>query len=366
MTYECKPQKNGGVIGYDGQYRNRRVLLAGHTGFKGSWLALWLQNWGAHVSGTARAPEYSPNHWDLLKLVMPARRQDIRDFVAFSQILNSERLEIVFHLAVQPLVRRSYRQSLKTWSTNLIGTTNPLKSSRLYDSVRAIVVITRDKCYENQEWPWGYREHDRLGSHDPYSATKAACELLVNSYRRSFFQQDDSPLLATASVGNVIGGCSWSEDRLNPDLVRAMAQRQPLEIRSPQVTSPLQHVLESLNAYLLLGQRFAPDAWNFDHDTDSNLSVSKILHGLKGNWPTLDWCLNSEQQVHETNLLYLDSAKVRQKLDWRPVWSLHKTLSATAAWYQHHAQTGQILSELQLQNYQQAAYQPELIGSPSC
>ncbi|MGT2429927.1 CDP-glucose 4,6-dehydratase [Cupriavidus basilensis] len=236
-------------------YRGRRVLLTGHTGFKGSWLALWLTQMGARVTAVALPPETSPNHWDLLGLGVDDHRLDIRDGDALAKAVASARPEIVFHLAAQPLVRRSYREPVATWATNVMGTANLLESCRNTDSVRGILVVTSDKCYENHEWVWGYRENDRLGGHDPYSASKAATEILVASYRASFMHGEAAPGLASARAGNVIGGGDWSEDRLIPDLVRAIVAGQEVEIRSPEATRPWQHVLESLSGYLLLGKR---------------------------------------------------------------------------------------------------------------
>ena len=219
-------------------YRGKRILLTGHTGFKGSWLALWLTELGADVTGVSLPPETQPNHWDLLDLKNEDHRADIRDFEVLSKIVAETKPEIVFHLAAQPLVRRSYRDPLETWSTNIMGTANILEACRHTSSVQAIVVITTDKCYENNEWPWGYREIDRLGGHDPYSASKAGAELVAASYRSAFFNTEKSPLLATARAGNVIGGGDWSEDRLIPDLVRATTNKQSMEIRSPNATRP--------------------------------------------------------------------------------------------------------------------------------
>lgn len=267
-------------------FRNKRVLLTGHTGFKGSWLAIWLTGLGAQVIGVSLSPETEPNHWDLLGLDLDDRRVDIRDADAILNIFTETKPELVFHLAAQPLVRRSYRDPLETWSTNVMGTANVLDACRLTESVRAIVVVTTDKCYENQEWPWGYRENDRLGGHDPYSASKAGAELVAASYRHAFFSNEDGPLLATARAGNVIGGGDWSEDRLIPDLVRATVNNQSLEIRSPNATRPWQHVLESLSGYLLLGQKLlegqkdfaAP--WNFGPEPEGNRSVAEVLEKL--------------------------------------------------------------------------------------
>ena len=269
--------------------------------------------------------------------------------------------EIVFHLAAQPLVRRSYHDPLETWATNVMGTANILESCRRIASVRAIVIVTTDKVYANQEWPWGYRENDRLGGHDPYSASKAASELVAESYRKAFFNTEQSALLATARAGNVIGGGDWSKDRLIPDLVRAVSHSRPLKIRCPQSTRPWQHVLECLNGYLLLGQellkgkRDYAEPWNFGPDPMDNLTVAGILTRLKKYWPELNWQQLKETQPHEASLLYLDNAKSRANLGWKPVWNLEQSLSATAQWYMHHHNTGECISRRQLYEYLQAA-----------
>lgn len=342
-------------------YRNKRVLLTGHTGFKGSWLALWLTELGAQVTGLSLAPETEPNHWDLLKLTVDDRRADIRNADVVSKIFTETKPEIVFHLAAQPLVRRSYRDPLETWSTNVMGTANVLEASRLAESVHAIVVVTTDKCYENQEWPWGYRENDRLGGHDPYSASKAGAELVVASYRNAFFRGENTPLLATTRAGNVIGGGDWSEDRLIPDLVRATANNQSLVIRSPNATRPWQHVLESLSGYLLLGQKLLEgqkdfaEPWNFGPEPEGNRSVAEVLEQLSVQWPNLGWRITDEPQPHESTLLYLDSAKARSKLNWRPVWGIDDSLSKTADWYRAWSKEGHVISPLQLHEYIEAA-----------
>ncbi|RNC68884.1 MAG: CDP-glucose 4,6-dehydratase [Desulfuromonadales bacterium] len=335
-------------------YNNRRVLVTGHTGFKGSWLSLWLQELGAIVSGLALAPDTHPNHWELLKLDMQEDRADIRDSAAVAGCLDRTRPEIVFHLAAQPLVRRSYQDPLETWSTNVIGTANLLEACRNTPGVRAVLVITTDKVYDNNEWPWGYRETDRLGGHDPYSASKAATELVANSFRKSFFNTLSSPLLATARAGNVIGGSDWSEDRLIPDLIRAVQSGSSLEIRSPKATRPWQHVLECLSGYLLLGQKLLEgysefaDAWNFGPEQDSNRTVADVLAGLKNYWPQINWHQTSEIQPHEANLLYLDSAKAKRLLGWQPVWTLEDGLSATVEWYSAFIENNRVLSRQQL------------------
>lgn len=338
-------------------YRGKRVLLTGHTGFKGSWLALWLDELGAEVTGIALPPESQPNHWDLLRLPTDDRRLDIRDINALLQVFNEKQPEIVFHLAAQPLVRRSYRDPIGTWATNVMGTVNVLEACGKQPSVRAVVAITTDKCYENLEWPWGYRENDRLGGHDPYSASKAGAELVAASYRSAFFNTNTAPLLATARAGNVIGGGDWSEDRLVPDLIRALEKNQSLEIRSPLATRPWQHVLESLSGYLLLGQKLLmedkafAEAWNFGPEPEGNRTVSEVLGKLRCQWEPLRWHVTERPQPHEATLLYLDSTKARSLLRWQPVWNIDTTLVKTADWYRAWLETGEAISRAQLKGY---------------
>jgi len=343
------------------RYRGRRVLLTGHTGFKGSWLAMWLTELGAEVVGVALAPDTMPNHWDLLGLGIAEHRLDVRDCQSLMDVVAATQPEIVFHLAAQSLVRRSYRQPLDTWSTNVMGTASVLDACRSSDSVGAIVVVTSDKCYENLEQERGYRETDRLGGHDPYSASKAAAELVAASYRSAFFHGPGAPLLATARAGNVIGGGDWSEDRLIPDLVRALATGTRLEIRAPEATRPWQHVLESLSGYLLLGQallerhRDCAGAWNFGPEAEGNRSVAEVLARMQAHWPQLAWHVSSQPQPHEAKLLYLDSAKARAGLGWQPVWPIDNALAATADWYRAYLSAGRVESRAQLGAFVHAA-----------
>jgi CDP-glucose 4,6-dehydratase len=263
----------------------------------------------------------------------------------------------VFHLAAQALVRRSYRDPLGTWATNVQGTANVLEACRYVKGLRAIVCVTTDKCYENNEWPWGYREIDPVGGHDPYSASKAGTELVAASFRRAFFSTPESPLLATARAGNVIGGGDWSEDRLVADLIRAVSTGMSLEIRSPKATRPWQHVLECLSGYLVLGkalldgQAWASEPWNFGPDMQGNRRVDEVLGEMQRRWTAVKWHLASGPQPHEAQYLHLDSSKARSKLDWQPVWSFTEGVTATLDWYRAWLDQGAILSEGQIEAY---------------
>lgn len=351
-----------GVTQFDGAYDGARVLLTGHTGFKGSWLAAWLAQLGAQVTGLSLAQLDEPNHWTPLQDCAVDLRGDVRDAGTVTDAVSQARPDIVFHLAAQTLVRQSYGAPLDSWSTNVMGTANVLEACRRTPGVRAVVVVTTDKVYANREWHWGYRENDTLGGHDPYSASKAACEILVESYRKSFWQAGASVLLASARAGNVIGGGDWAPDRLVPDLVRAVQSNQPLEIRSPASTRPWQHVLDCLSGYLMLGQQLlagnAPfaDSWNFGPAAQDNRSVADLLGMLNGYWPQLQWAARPPSQpLHEAGLLLLDCAKAHNVLGWRPTLALPDALSMTADWYRHHHATGQSLALEQLRQYVQMA-----------
>lgn len=347
---------------FSGQYKNRKVLITGHTGFKGSWLALWLSELGAEITGLSLIPDAYPNHWDLLNLGIDHYIQDIRDAMSVEHMVKKIRPEIVFHLAAQPLVRRSYLDPLETWSTNVIGTANVLEACRKTPSVRAIVIVTSDKCYENKE-SVDFREDDRLGGHDPYSASKAATEILAASYKCSYFNSIGSSLLATARAGNVIGGGDWSEDRLIPDVIKSITGNTALEIRFPGATRPWQHVLESLSGYLVLGQKLLENnqefvgCWNFGPEPENSRTVFDVLSQLKNYWPQLSWQEVQSLQPHEAKTLSLDSSKARNHLDWKSIWSFNQTISAVADWYNVYLKEGGIKSREQLFSYIAAANQ---------
>jgi CDP-glucose 4,6-dehydratase len=322
-------------------WRGKRVLITGHTGFKGSWLALWLKIVGAEVCGYALAPYSQPNLFENLRLETEINSVtgDVRNLADFEKTLNDFQPEIVFHLAAQSLVRKSYRDPVETYTTNVIGTVNVLDAVRRADFVKTVVVITTDKVYENKEWLWAYRENERLGGFDPYSNSKACAELAVSAYRNSFFAESET-LIATARAGNVIGGGDWSEDRLLPDVFRSLVFGEKLEIRNPASVRPWQHALEPLNGYLMLAEklyagekRFA-DAWNFGPSDEDSKEVGWILEEIRAVWNApVNWEIAQAVQPHEARLLKLDSAKAKTELHWLPKLSLREALVLTVEWY---------------------------------
>ena len=321
-------------------WQNRRVLVTGHTGFKGGWLSLWLAERGARVHGLALDPPTAPSFHaacDVARHVAADWRGDIRDPAALEACLNAARPEIVFHLAAQPLVRRSYREPLDTFDVNVMGTARLLEAVRACDSVRAVVVVTTDKVYDNREWDWAYREAEPLGGADPYSASKACTELVCESYRRSFLAAAGIRL-ATARAGNVIGGGDWAADRLVPDFLRAVEAGEPLAIRAPKSVRPWQHVLEPLAGYLLLAERLLEserfaEAWNFGPSEDDARPVGWVVDHLCGLVPDARWRRDGADHPHEAGMLRLDSTKARQRLGWRPRWSLAEALARTVEWH---------------------------------
>jgi CDP-glucose 4,6-dehydratase len=327
-------------------WKDRRVFLTGHTGFKGGWLALWLEKLGAQVTGYSLPPSTEPS---LFALAHPDRTQpagqDVRDLAALRLAITACQPEVVFHLAAQALVRHSYAEPVETYATNVMGTVNLLEAARGCPSVRSIVVVTSDKCYENKEWPWGYRESDPMGGYDPYSNSKGCAELVASAWRSSYFNPAQHALhgvaLATARAGNVIGGGDWSADRLVPDLLRAFGAGKPADIRNPNAVRPWQHVLEPLHGYMLLAERLATEGprwaegWNFGPNDSDARPVSWIADRLSAAWGGgASWTTDSSEHPHEANWLKLDCSKARQQLGWVPRWSLTQALLAIVEWQQ--------------------------------
>ncbi|WP_409261689.1 CDP-glucose 4,6-dehydratase [Pseudomonas putida] len=324
---------------------DKRVLVTGHTGFKGSWLVLWLQSLGAKVTGFALDPSTEPSLFELARIGegIDDRRGDVRDLGVLLELVAEVQPEIVLHLAAQPLVREGYRDPLGTYSTNVMGTLNLLEAIRQVGGVRACVVVTTDKVYANQEWAWPYRENEALGGHDPYSSSKACCEILAQSYAASFFpaqrHAEHGLSLATARAGNVLGGGDFSPERLIPDVLKAWSAGEPVTLRFPQAVRPWQHALEPLAGYLQLaaglyeqGQRFA-GAWNFGPGDDDMCSVGEVVQLLAGQWPQAPGVNFEKSDLHEAGLLRLDSSRARQLLAWRPRWSLNECLERTLGWH---------------------------------
>ncbi len=323
-------------------YRGKKVLVTGHTGFKGGWLTAWLKILGAHLIGFALPPETRPNLFDAATIDRDTISLfgDIRNFNEVSDVFFERAPEIVIHNAAQPLVRRSYREPVETYATNVMGTVHVLEAARQTPSVRAIVIVTSDKCYENREWFWGYREEDAMGGHDPYSSSKGCAELVTTAYRRSFFNQNGTAAVATARAGNVIAGGDWSEDRLVPDIVRGISSGAPIVIRRPTSVRPWQHVLEPIRGYLLLAQRlwecghgFA-EPWNFgprDADAVSGAEFSQRMISL---WGKGQLKIQPDPATpHEAQYLRLNCDKARRQLGWQPVITLDQALEWTVEWY---------------------------------
>jgi len=337
---------------FGGRYAGRRVLVTGHTGFKGAWLCEWLLALGAEVHGLALDPVKGQELYGDLGLptrLASDRRIDVRDPAPLAEAVRHLRPEIVLHLAAQPLVRRSYREPLETFATNVMGTAHVLEALRLAGGPCAAVMVTTDKCYENREWVHAYREEDPMGGHDPYSASKGAAEIVISSYRRSFFPADGPVLVASARAGNVIGGGDWAEDRIVPDAMRALAGGQAIDVRNPRATRPWQHVLDPLSGYLTLGaelweqvaggtqsrRQSLTSGFNFGPSLASNQPVSALLNEALRHWPgTWNDC-SDPSALHEATLLNLATDKAFHLLGWSPVWDFRETLARTVAWYRN-------------------------------
>ncbi|MFY2509963.1 CDP-glucose 4,6-dehydratase [Vibrio pectenicida] len=326
-------------------WSGKRVFLTGHTGFKGSWLSLWLQDMGAVVKGYSLSAPTNPSLFEEAKIWqgMTSEEGDIRDFAHLRQSIHDFQPEIVFHMAAQPLVRLSYDEPMETYSTNVMGTVYLLEAVKQVGGVKAVVNITSDKCYENREWVWGYREDETMGGFDPYSNSKGCAELVVSSYRQSFFNadkyQEHGCALASVRAGNVIGGGDWAADRLIPDVLQSFSEGNQVEIRSPHAIRPWQHVLEPLSGYLLIAEKLYQDGpsfaegWNFGPKDEDVWPVEKIVSQVAHLWGNrARWSLCKETHPHEANYLKLDCSKAKMRLDWKPIWDLETTLDKIVSW----------------------------------
>lgn len=345
-------------------WAGKRVLVTGNTGFKGGWLSLWLARLGARVRGFSLDPPTSPSLFEAAKIgeLAPTTRGDIRDYESVLTCFERQQPEIVFHMAAQPIVRRSYLNPIETYATNVMGTAHVLEAARQTVSVRVIVNVTSDKCYENREHHKGYRESDAMGGHDPYSSSKGCAELVSSAYRRSYFEAPGSehPIaLATVRAGNVIGGGDWAEDRLVPDCIRALMTGETIIVRNPDAVRPWQHVLEPLAGYLLLAQKLweggreYSGAYNFGPQDQDIQPVSYIVQNLVQQWQGGSWEVKSDGRFHEANLLKLDSTLARTQLGWSPQLHLDDAISLTAEWFRDH-QAGKPMRDVtvsQIQRY---------------
>jgi CDP-glucose 4,6-dehydratase len=348
-------------------YRNKTVLLTGHTGFKGSWLAFWLHQLGANVVGYSLPAPTEPSHWALLQLPIADEVGNINNLASLQGAFQSVQPDIAIHMAAQPLVRHSYQHPLETIQTNILGTANVLECARQTPSVKAVVVVTSDKCYENPEDGRPLVESDPMGGYDPYSMSKGAAELVTNSYRNSFFNpsqygQSHQTLVASVRAGNVIGGGDWAADRLIPDLIRGSVSGQRVVIRNPEAVRPWQHVLEPLSGYLQVGQRLltedksAATGWNFGPATDDVLSVRAVVEQAKKRWDIMGFDeLSSTQNPHEAHLLRLDCTKAQRELAWYPVWNTQTAIERTIDWYRSFYEQDQVCTDTDLNDYVQQA-----------
>ena len=350
-------------------WNNKKVLITGHTGFKGSWLSLWLESVGTKLTGYSLAPPTSPSLFELARVAdgMESVTGDVQDFEHLTNVLKSNQPEIIIHMAAQSLVRQSYLDPVETYSTNVMGTVNLLEAVRRVGGVKAVLVVTSDKCYENREWVWGYRESDAVGGFDPYSNSKGCAELVTSAYRQSFFNQKDNsqPVgLASVRAGNVIGGGDWAKDRLVPDIMRALMSDQTLVIRNPSAVRPWQHVLEPLSGYLLLAEKLYEEgtkyseSWNLGPDDEDAKAVSWVVRRLINLWGSnREWHLSQADNPHEAHYLKLDCSKAKARLGWSPRWNIEKALQATVEWYKA-LQAGSDMRAFvgeQIQSYQATA-----------
>lgn len=338
---------------FDNLFNGKRILITGHTGFKGSWLSIWLQWLGANVIGYALSPPTTPSLFEKADVSngMTSIIGDIRDLHNLKQVFIEHQPEIVVHMAAQSLVRRSYKKPIETYETNVMGSLNVLESVREVSSVRAVIMVTTDKCYENKEWFWAYRENEPMGGHDPYSSSKGCAELLISSYRNSFFSHDafdqHNTSIASVRAGNVIGGGDWADDRLIPDIIRSFQNDEVIRIRNPNATRPWQHVLEPLSGYLMLAEKlfssehqFA-EAWNFGPLEEDAKSVQWIVDKMIKLWGNgAGWHVDNDERAHEANNLKLDCSKAHNRLGWWPKWDLEMAIKRIIDWHKAEQMNG--------------------------
>lgn len=335
-------------------WKGKKVYVTGHTGFKGSWLSIWLQNMGALVKGYSLDVNTTPALFIQANVAadMESEIGDIRNLEQLTKSMVSFNPDILVHMAAQPLVRLSYEEPVNTYTTNVIGTVNVLEAARKCSNLKAIVSVTTDKCYENKEWEWGYRENEPMGGHDPYSSSKGCAELVTSAYRRSYFSSVESASLASARAGNVIGGGDWADDRLIPDILRAFEKSKPAIIRNPSSTRPWQHVLEPLSGYLVLaqelfinGDNFA-EAWNFGPKDEDCKPVSWVLDKIVKYWGNnASWSLDKSSNPHEAGFLKLDCSKAVNLLKWQSKWELKETLEMIVNWHKNYLSGSNVKKE---------------------
>jgi CDP-glucose 4,6-dehydratase len=343
------------------RFKNKKVFVTGHTGFKGSWLSYALIDAGADVMGYSLMPNYSPNHFDLLGLNNKLKHVigDVRDLTLLQETIIDFKPDFVFHLAAQPLVQKSYTDPVETFSTNVMGTVNLLEVSRKCDSIKSLIIVTSDKCYENEEWIWGYRENDKMGGHDPYSSSKGAAELIFSSYFRSFFNDRDNFGAASVRAGNVIGGGDWSENRIIPDCIKAISNNKNILIRNPIATRPWQHVLEPLSGYLLLAVKLYDEpkkfsgSWNFGPTSKEVKTVFEVANLMVEHLGMGKVEITSTNTNHEANLLQLNCDKANQLLNWESKWNFQETIFYTADWYNKYlkGENVNVITKNQLNKY---------------
>lgn len=349
---------------FGGKYKGKTILLTGNTGFKGSWMAHWLTKMGAHVIGFSKDIPSEPSHYKLLADTYAEFIQgDVADMLHLEKVFGKHKIDLVFHLAAQSLVRYSYKHTLETFQTNVMGTANVMEACKHHQSVKGVVIVTSDKCYENFEDDRPYNENDRMGGYDPYSASKGCAELVVSSYRRSFFPTTEYGkkhhfIIASGRAGNVIGGGDWSEDRLIPDVVKNAHKGSSTEIRNPKATRPWQHVLEPISGYLLLGQKIlegdikVSDGWNFGPQNNETLSVKEVLDKAITIWPAISFDTPPQHNIpHEAKLLRLDCTKSNTQLHWYPVWNTDAAIENTVVWYKNYYENGVLNTEADLNSY---------------